>query len=145
MNEYVYNYCLRLLNLRQYSKFELKRKISQKFPEFHDFDILFSMLEDGHLINDDEFTESYTLSGIKRGWGRRKIALKLKEKGIDLNENSLNNFDYSFIISEVKRRFRFPLSKSEHEKVKRFLLQRGFTFEELDKIIGKAREGRVEM
>ncbi|WP_213991489.1 regulatory protein RecX [Sodalis sp. dw_96] len=92
-------------------------------------------------LNDSRFALRYVNSRSKKGYGEQKIRMELIQKGID--RDTINNafteaaIDRSAQAKEVAwKKFGQPLSTDRLVKIKvqRYLLTRGFSFEEIQSI-----------
>ena len=129
----VYSYAISLLAKRDYSLNVLLEKVRKRFPEVSE-DTLKSLKEEllkSRYVNELESARRYFLRKMEKGWGKRKIALHLRRLGFPedvIREVELTtSFDYSFISREVEK----LSSRKKREQLKRFLLQRGFSFSEI--------------
>ena len=136
----LFAYAIKLLSRRDYSKAELERKLRQKFPveEKELLSVLEELVASGY-VNELRAAVNYFQTKSERGWGRRKIRWKLKEKGFPesvIDEAELYaEFDYSVAVKHLERRFSPSGGKRERERARRFLLNRGFTYAETEKIL----------
>ncbi len=130
-------YSIGLLSKRDYSLSALERKIRDKFPHIKEEEVELlkkELLKSGY-INEVESARRYFLRKVEKGWGKRKIAYHLRSLGFPeevIKEVELTTpFDYTYIEKEVSK-----LSKRKsREQIKRFLLQRGFSFSEVNHIL----------
>ncbi len=85
------------------------------------------------FLNDQRFATYFIESRKRRGWGRRKIELELKRKGVDLEKLSgypdefYSAEDDSERAMELLERKRLPESRA-YEKLVRFLMSKGFDY-----------------
>lgn len=132
-----FSYALSLLSKRDYSLKVLIGKVRKKFPGIskEELEILESELLENGYINEVEAVRRYFLSKMEKGWGRRKIRYHLKNFGFSedvIKEVELTTpFDYSFISGEIEK----LSSKKSREQLRRFLLQRGFSFTEVSYLL----------
>ncbi len=134
-----FTYALKLLARRDYTEAELKSKIFQKFSLREEETLLIiDELKRSNYLNDFRTATSYYISKMEKGWGKKKIAWHLRQKGIN-NEtitevvNSIP-FDYSYIQKQVKKRFDLG-DKKERKRAERFLANRGFSHVEISNIL----------
>jgi regulatory protein len=139
------SYAISLLSKRDYSVKELIKKVKVKFPNLKEEEL---KLIEGELLENKFLDEkraviNYFLSKIERGWGKRKIKGNLLKLGFPeelIDEVFLTvPFDYSFIVQELEKRYRLK-NRKERERAKRFLLQRGFSFQEIHEILRMIKE-----
>ena len=132
-----FSYVLFLLSKRDYSLKALIGKVRERFPGISEEELEFlesELLENGY-INEVEAARRYFLSKMEKGWGKRKIGYHLRKFGFSedvIKEVELTTpFDYSFIGREVEK----LSSKKSEEQLRRFLLQRGFSFAEISYLL----------
>ncbi len=135
------SYALSLLLKRVYSERALTEKLVKRFPDSPRKEILKAVeeLSNQGFLNEYRAVWNYFDSKVKKGWGRRKVAFSLKRKGFKeevIREVELSfPYDYTFIVREVLKKY--PKDKA---RAKSFLLQRGFTFCEVDRILKEVEE-----
>ncbi len=135
---------LDLLSRREHSQKEiidkLKDRVGSKQKLFEEL----NTLSEENLQSDERFAESYTRSRSVKGFGPEKISFELKSKGI--NENLVDKMVYSdeinwmeIIRSEYEKKFNLHNNFSDEDinRAKKFLLQRGFNFEQINKLFEK--------
>ena len=135
---------LDLLSRREHSQKEiidkLKDRVGSKQKLFEEL----NTLSEENLQSDERFAESYTRSRSLKGFGPEKISFELKSKGI--NENLVDKMVYSdeinwmeIIRSEYEKKFNLHNNFSDEDinRAKKFLLQRGFNFEQINKLFEK--------
>ena len=76
----------------------------------------------------------------KKGFGSLRISQELKEKGITteiINENISDEIDWYLVMQQAFKK-KYPLGKADSLKdvlkQKRFLANRGFSFEEIESV-----------
>ncbi|MCC6548806.1 MAG: regulatory protein RecX [Ignavibacteriaceae bacterium] len=140
-----------LLYMRQHSKTELKRKLKSKFREHDLIDGVIEKLSENGLLNDARFAEHYTESLVRKHSGVNKIKAKLFEKGIN-REISIENLErtkdelaeeyHEGLTDEFRKKIRQLKKKNLQQKdliirVTRYLLSKGFTFQEIKNCINE--------
>ncbi len=133
------SYAISLLSKRDYSVKELIKKVKVKFPNLkEELKLIERELLENKFLDEKRAVINYFLSKIERGWGKRKIKGNLLKLGFPeelIDEVFLTvPFDYSFIVQELEKRYRLE-NRKERERAKRFLLQRGFSFQEVYEIM----------
>lgn len=136
---------LNYLTRREHSRLELERKLLVKgYAE----DVIQSVLEklnSKNLQSEERFAANYTKARASRGYGPVRIALELRERGVndsDINEalNNYNEQDESWSELAVKvRRKKFGSSlpakySQEHKKQIQFLYYKGFSNEQISSV-----------
>ncbi|WP_163329035.1 regulatory protein RecX [Desulfurobacterium thermolithotrophum] len=137
----IYTYTIFLLSKKDYSPQSLRKKILEKFPEAENQIInnVVDTLKKEKFLNEFRTAHNYFTSKMEKGWGKRKIRYSLRQKGFSEEvikelETSIE-FDYSFIKREIEKKFGQVKDKKLREKAKRFLLQRGFSYCEIENIL----------
>ncbi|MBZ4663491.1 MAG: regulatory protein RecX [Caloramator sp.] len=138
-----YRYALNLLNVKDYSKKEFIDKLKQKGYSEKSIEIIINKLEDYGLIDDFKYANKYVRKKINMNkLGKLRIINELKLKGVNNNIVEKINFDedkmlnnaYNLAIKKLKG------NKNENEaltKVARFLYYKGYTNEEIKKVLKK--------
>jgi len=132
------NYALRLIGYRERSMREVEIRMEKRGYGPQLIKEILEELKSCDLINDKRFARTWTESRIKRGYGREKIILELREKGIEekvikeLLRDIYSEVDERRVAEEIIRRKKIPLQ--EKGKLCRFLTRRGFTFETINEI-----------
>ena len=135
---------MNLLARREHGFHELLDKIAERLPEF-DSDILHaavSRLRDEGLQSDARFVENFVRYRASRGVGPLKIKAELQPRRIDseLLQAALydGGVDWDALCAEVmQKRFGDATATSAQERARqqRFLLQRGFTQEQIRRVL----------
>ena len=129
------SFAIRLLSKRDYASFTLRRKVEEKFPSVNSKDVI-SYLESRGYVDDERVAYNYAISKVEIGWGKRKIRYKLLEKGIEKSTVDEVLSKVEIPVENVKRLLRKRFGENpDTDKLKKFLLNRGFTFEEIREIL----------
>lgn len=136
MDNDLLTYAYRLLSRKDYTELELRKKLKSRFPsETGFFDTIIDKLKAYNYIDDEKYTTRYTLSKCKSGYGPRYIRYKLKEKGIQVDQEQIsliieNEIDLAMIASNLiqqkLKRNRNQNISSLKKKYFDFLTRRGF-------------------
>jgi len=129
---------LEMLARREHSAWELQRKLAARGYQSDVVEAALLELCRDNLQSDQRFTESYIRSRIERGFGPRRIAAELGERGIskaliaDCLEREESRWD-SQVIKARNKRFGqvLPNNPKERDRQIRFLQYRGFTQEQI--------------
>lgn len=134
------NIAYRFLTYRPRSKAEIEAKLLDK--EFDDIIITQVLFELGRLgyVNDRQFARQWTESRIRlRGFGRRRIELELRAKGVDreiIGEVFAGVFDDGTELETAKQAAekKYPVMKALDPETRRrrlagFLERKGFSFD----------------
>ena len=95
------NYCLWLLGRREYSRAELITKMCKRSLERSVAIAVVDRLVEAGLQSDLRCAEAVQRGGARRGWSKRRILLKLRTQGIDVDQ--LEGFELLDSESESKR------------------------------------------
>lgn len=106
-------------------------------------------LKDESFIDDKRFAKNYASSKLNfNHWGRKKIRFGLVNKGIEkhLVDEAINSLDET-IYKETLKRLAFDKAGytginnyDQIVKLKRFLLQRGFEYDEIETVIKEIKK-----
>ena len=137
-----YNRALDLLARREHSAGELEKKLIEK--GFSDVDATTSIekLQANNLQCDQRFTESYVRNRAMRGFGSVKIANELYQRQVSeaMAADVLDEYHEQWLsIGDDLYRKKYRQTKVENynewSKRARFLQSRGFTSEQIRKIV----------
>lgn len=121
------------LSRRDHSEAELRSKLAiyGYFPT--SIDEAVARAAELHYLDDERFIERFVEERVRRGWGRRKIELELRRKGVD--PTSIEGYpERYFSYDDEQERARSALSRKAipsaraYEKLVRFLVGRGFSY-----------------
>ena len=138
----VYNKALDIISRREHSEKEIKNKLLKKFdtPELID-EVILKLIEN-NLINNVRYAEMYVHVRKRKGFGPKKIQFELMTKGIDDSISSIAITEEGSLKEAAQKAFnkKFQNGASnefkERNKQKNFLQNRGFSFEEIDSVLG---------
>lgn len=130
----IYKKALFLIARREHSQFELKQKLLIKGASRADIETVLASLAKEGLQCDERFAETYVRYRVDMGFGPRRISMELKKRG--LSESLIRRFvpkDDEFwerALSSLWQR-KYHTQEKDYEKQARFLLQRGFTAQQV--------------
>jgi regulatory protein len=122
----------RLLGRREYSVFELDRRIRRKWPDADGVQDLLEALVEENLLSDERFTESFVRFRIQRYQGPLKIKAALRTKGVSdhLISRELDAYSEQWLdlaVEWLDRRNVGVIDFDAKKKYYRRLMSRGFT------------------
>ena len=134
---------------REHSYKELMAKITAKYScSANVVELVLDELVESQLLSDQRFADIYIRSRLNKGFGPERIALELREKGIDqviitegLNDSDIDWRDVAFNV--WKKKFRLSighlptLDYSEKARQSNFLRYRGFRHREIEAIFNE--------
>jgi regulatory protein len=133
---------LKLLERREHSSAELRSKLKLRGFRNSDVDPVLRQLEIENLLSSTRFVEQYLHSRTARGFGPLRIRYELIERGIDnvQIEDAMNTWsgNWDRVLSQVyRKKYSADLGCAEPERSKRvrYLLQRGFTMDQIDRLL----------
>lgn len=124
----VENYCARA----EHCAADVRRKLYEWGAPSDLFDQIEQNLYANHFLDDDRFCRAYVHDKLEyQSWGRLKIqaglrALQLPESAISEALDSIDETDYFRILSRL-----IQSSGREGDRLLRFLLQRGFSYDDI--------------
>ena len=133
-----YSAALKMLMRREHSQLELSHKLELK--GFDDVDIKHSidLLIEQKYQSDERFSEAFILMRYNQVKGPIIISSELKKRGIESFDLSI--IDWFELAKDVrKKKFgqNLPLDYKTQAKQKRFLLSRGFGFDQINKAFSR--------
>lgn len=135
---------MNLLARREHSRQELTQKLSRRFPnESAQISVEVDKLRGEGLQSDARMAESFIRSRISRGQGPIKISVELQGRGVSeqLTKRAIEDAGVDWlalVVTVCERKFGTPGSVDLKEKARRmrFLQQRGFTFDQINAVLG---------
>ena len=115
---------------------DVRRKLYEWSAPADLFDKIEENLYARDFLNDERFCRAYVHDKVEyQGWGRQKIragllALQLPESVI---RDSLDEIDENQYLANLRNLIRQRKADSEDKRM-RFLLQRGYTYDEIKKV-----------
>jgi regulatory protein len=132
---------LKLLSRREHTELELRNKLSRGGAATDSVLAVIAALKQENLQSDERFAEVYVRSRMERGDGPLKIRSELAGKGVsdELIERFADPADgkWAAVLRGVwTRRFgSAPADYAEWARQARFLRSRGFTVEQINKVV----------
>lgn len=138
---------INLLARREYSRAEIWRKLNARVEEPAMLEAVLNSLQDAGYQSDERFAEVFTRSRLSSGYGAMRVRQELRQKGIasELVEQALEVEEadgYTQALDACRRRFGEtpPNNPKEYARRMRFLVNRGFSFDEAKKAINTPAE-----
>ena len=139
------NTAYRLLKIRNRSQQEIRDKLTQKdFPK-EIVEETISYLESIDLIDDNLFAKGFIRSRLNKPFGKRRIVLELKQKGVapDIIENEflliadeINETDAAITLAKKRATKYSGIDKiKKQQRLFAYLIRRGFSGESAQKAI----------
>lgn len=145
------NYLFRILARREYSFYELEKKLHQKFPEQKENCVkVLKEFKEKEWVSDERFCEAFIQTKVLTNkWGTRKLLLKLQEKGIekDLAQAKVSEMfpqdQQQEVLVELAKKKREEIlkkgkTKNEYEirqKLLAYLVGKGFDLDVVKKVL----------
>ncbi|MFN8577898.1 MAG: regulatory protein RecX [Candidatus Sericytochromatia bacterium] len=135
--EDVFNYGIWLLSKKDYTINDLKEKLNNKTDNSEWINESLERLINSNYLNDKRFVENYLKDSYEyKQHGINKVKQELKQKGIDkeLIENTILELEYDYFdlaYQCLSRKIRDSdlTDRKEKDRLTRFLLSRGFSFD----------------
>ena len=136
-------FAYRLLGRREYSVFELDRRIRQKWTEATNVEELVEALVEEDLVSDERYAEAFVRFRIQRHQGPLKIKATLRTKGIsdDLisRELGVHSEEWTDLAARwLARQNPGEISFEVKKKYYRRLTSRGFTHDQAMDALNKS-------
>lgn len=139
--EKIRRHALFLLTRRDHTSLELRQKLSRKDYPVTAIDTIITRLEETGLIDPLRFTESYTHYRRSKGYGPRRIAMELQQKGIAdgviaEQVKITDNAWFTEIRDVWRKQFKglLPTDQQQRARQWRFLYNRGFTQDQIQSV-----------
>lgn len=157
MNQRLYNYCIHLLARQDYSEYKLKQKLRSKPDNLpHEIDEVISKLTELGLLREENYKRLFIRKWMLKGESEEKIRrrgaqekLELSCEDFEIAKRELCFDDSDSIAKLVAKKLRsrsIPENLLERyklrDKVLRFLISKGHSFEESKKAIEAYFKGR---
>jgi regulatory protein len=121
-----------LVNRRDYSAAEIKRKLVDSGYPCELADEVIDAAKRGRALDDERFAATFIRSKIAAGWGTRRIEIELKRRGVEAED--VPGWPESFVAMDFEATRAFELisrrhltGKNDYSKLVRFLVGRGFS------------------
>jgi regulatory protein len=125
-----------LLARREYGRSELTQRLWIKGFVGPKVDEVLDRLAQSGQQSERRFAESLTRRRVEQGYGLLRIVLELRQAGI--GEIDLSQYDWDAVLERIHRK-RFglagPISPRDRAARHRYLLQRGFTSEQIQRLL----------
>ena len=133
---------------REHSAFELRRKLSRKYPEAEPqvMDAVLDKLREDKLQSDTRFTTAFIRYRKSRGFGYRHLKADLGSRGIavSLVDKYLWDDDDDWLLiaealvdKKLRDNEKIGFGSKQHRKLLRFLESRGFSAAETRQVLRK--------
>lgn len=125
-------YCARA----EHSESEVRAKLSA-WSSHCEQNTIIEQLRANNYINDRRYAQAYCHDKLLyQGWGRRKIEMMLHSKHIEKSaiEEAIENIDKNEYFAVLKK-VASTRAKMPRETTMRFLMQRGFAYDEVTKVM----------
>lgn len=138
--KYATDTALKLLGTRLRSEQEIRRALAKKEIRPESAQEAIENLYDFELLNDEEFAEVYAKELSER-YGEKMIAKKLAEKGIAWSiadkaaSKYKNNETLKYYYERAQRKFNGNTPYEKEQKVIRSLMNKGFNYDEIRRVI----------
>ncbi len=139
MNKELLNYALRLLNRKDYTEREIREKLLKKSQSEDELIKVIEYLKDKHFIDDLRYAKNYLYFRLKRGYGKRRVAYELINKGVDkgLVESVLTSEDENAEEVFLKKLKLLEGKRNKRKKLFDFMYRRGFDSEKIVELLNK--------
>ncbi|WP_431688687.1 regulatory protein RecX [Hahella sp. NBU794] len=132
---------LRLLARREYAERELRRKLEAGGADTDAVEAVIAHLLENNWLSDLRYAEILVRHRAGQGYGPIRITAELKQQGVERDlvrkafaESGVDWFERA--EATLNKRFRErPETPVELQKQKRYLMQRGFGFDEINEAI----------
>ncbi|MCX7885388.1 MAG: RecX family transcriptional regulator [Caloramator sp.] len=140
-----YNYALYILSKKDYTEYEISKKLSNKGYSFTTINKTIEKLKLYDIINDERYAKKYINDCINiKKYGKKKIEYNLKNKGINPDIIKQYFFDvdneYENALEISKKKLKYINNKKDiKNKLIRHLLSKGFEYDIIKKAINSIK------
>ena len=131
-----------LLARREHSRRELFDKLQRRAESQQQLEMLLDQLQEQGLQSDDRFAESFLRGRFNRGQGVNRIQQDLRQKEVAaeiisrvLDECGVDWFKAAQDCREKRFGLEAPADRKEHARQVRFLLYRGFNYDQVQEAL----------
>lgn len=139
------DYSFLLLKHRARSRGEIIDRLRKRKFSLSVINSVLDSLQQSGYVDDDDFAASFVREKLGKGFGLKRISfdlkrLKLSDEVIDKSFSAIDRSSYLNGLSQLaNERFRrYQGSKDLYGKVFRYLVQRGFSPDEIRKVIDES-------
>lgn len=124
---------LEMLARRDHAVREVEQKLARTGYRRASIEAAVARAQQQRFLNDERFSDYFIRERVQRGWGRRKIELELKRRGVDVSmlpgypETYFSREDDLERASALLARKRIP-DRDPYPKLMRFLVGKGFDY-----------------
>jgi len=141
----VYHYALKLLSQREHSYLELTQKLNKKFKDNQDLNIqIANEVKNNNLQSEQRYCEMIIFAKVRQGYGSKHIKHIFEQFEIDegFYQQQLKQVDWTEQAIKVLQKrgaLQFDNLKVQ-QKQYRFLLNRGFDWDQINAAWNQLRE-----
>ncbi len=130
------NYSFLLLKYRERSSWEVETRLKRKRFSSDVIKKVIDYLKENNFIDDKKFALKYAEEKLLQGFGKKLINFQLKRLGIkpSIIEETFKQLQTTVDTQKILKELIIKLKqKKDRGKIFRYLYQRGFDFEEIEK------------
>ena len=136
-----YDYCLKLLSIREICERDLRKKLKNKSLTKSETDQIIDTLKDKKYLSDDRYSVCFIKEHTKRKKGVNWIIHALKNKGITVRPEKIEEIRQDYALKDgkslaleilLKKYPDFSHDLKSKSRAYRGLASRGFSFKEID-------------
>ena len=141
------DYALRLLSYRERSRQEVQARMERKGFQRDVIQKVLRYLESQKYLDDKRFAELWTHNRLKRRYGKGRIVLELREKGVnqeiidEVVKKTYSTVDEIGMALDLVKRKGYNLESAEDQRALRrasgFLRRRGFSFSIIREVMSR--------
>ncbi len=141
------DYALRLLSYRERSRQEVQARMERKGFQRDVIEKILRYLESQKYLDDKRFAELWTHNRLKRRYGKGRVILELREKGVnqeiidEVVKKTYSTVDEIGMALDLVKRKGYNLESAEDQRALRrasgFLRRRGFSFSIIREVMSR--------
>ncbi len=141
------DYAIRLLSYRERSRLEVQARMERKGFQTDVIEKVLRYLESQKYLDDKRFAELWTHNRLKRRYGKGRVVLELREKGVnqeiidEVVKKTYSTVDEIGMALDLVKRKGYNLESAEDQRALRraseFLRRRGFSFSIIREVMSR--------
>lgn len=138
MNSEVLRKVLRYISFKPRTQKEIRKYLKQKLMlDGSQVEEVLGYLKEHNFIDDEYYKSVYLSSKVEKGFGYHYIKHKLRQKGIDVNQDEVS-INFEKVVDIVIKRYGKKIKENKAKAINivvGFLSYRGFKKDEISKIL----------
>ncbi len=144
MNEQTKNRALRMLDRRDYSRAELKKKLVEKGERAEDADAVVERLAELGVVDDRRYASLVVREYAGKGYGERRVRMELQRRGVprELLDEALTEMpeQEDTLLSLLRRKLGEDFDRADIKRATDSLARKGYGWDEIASALQRLRD-----